>query len=175
MATSDNYHTLLPMYQTAYRELDFGDWAKRVWDAYKKEMDKENEMTIEQKTKKTLSPEHLAKLKEGRRLAREKKQLTSLKEIEVSQSLKPMATPNIEAIAEQSENDDRSAKGYWLGEDGVFYSKDLTEECKKQIPLPSSAITRKEAFEYMLQHYKTGDFSTDYATARMIFDYLSKD
>lgn len=132
-------------------------------------------MTIEQKTKKTLSPEHLAKLKEGRRLAREKKQLTSLQEIKISELSKPMATPNIETITGRSENDDRSAKGYWLGEDGVFYSKDLTEEYKKQIPMPSSTITKKEAFEYMLQHYKTGDFSTDYATARMIFDYLSKD
>lgn len=146
-----------------------------VLKKYRENLNKRNEMTIEQKTKKTLSLEHLAKLKEGRRLAREKKQLTSLREIEVLQLLKPMATPNIEAITGQPENDDRSTKGYWLGEDGVFYSKDLTEECKKQIPLPSSAITRKEAFEYMLQHYKTGDFSTDYATARMIFDYLSKD
>lgn len=138
------------------------DWGKKLWDAYKKDMDEKEKMTIEQKTKKTLSPEHLAKLKEGRRLARERKPLSLSQEKLTREFLKQISAPKINdlPITQREEH---------------ISDEMMVEELKIQEISPSSTITRKEAFEYMLQHYKTGDFSTDYATARMIFDYLSKD
>lgn len=162
MATSDNYHTLLPMYKIVYRDCDLGGWAEAIWNAYKKKMNEKNEMTIEQKTKKTLSPEHLAKLKEGRRLARERKTLSLSQEKLTREFLNQISVPNINnlPITQREEH---------------ISDEMMVEELKIQEISPSSTITKKEAFEYMLQYYKTGDFSTDYATARIIFDYLSKD
>ena len=119
-------------------------------------------MTIEQKVKRKLSPEHLAKLKEGRERARKKRieeETITIRQLHemIDKSSKPTA-------AEQPENGDQNDRTYWLGEDGIFYHNGKGER---------GGLTKKDAFEYMLQHYKTGDFATDYATTRMIFDYLN--
>jgi len=121
-------------------------------------------MTIEQKVKKKLSPEHLAKLKEGRERARKKRieeETITIKQLQemIDKSSKPTA-------AEQPENGDQNDRTYFCeGGGGILYVNGIEEN--------RGGFTKKDAFEYMLQHYKTGDFATDYATTRMIFEYLN--
>lgn len=120
-------------------------------------------MTIEQKVKKKLSPEHLAKLKEGRERARKKRieeETITIKQLQemIDKSSKPTA-------AEQSGNGDQNDRTCLPGQDEIFYHNGIEEN--------RGGFTKRDAFEYMLQHYKTGDFATDYATTRMIFEYLN--
>ena len=119
-------------------------------------------MTIEQKVKKKLSPEHLAKLKEGRERARKKR--IEEETITIKQ-LQEMIDKSSEATAaEQSGNGGQNDRAYFPGQDEILYRNEKEER---------GDFTKRDAFEYMLQHYKTGDFATDYATTRMIFDYLN--